>query len=138
MLRLSRERTLMLAVDVITLPTIIVAALCFFASLAFTDSRRALLGLFLIGLAFLLYRQHAVYSYGPAYGDYDFGFPFRWVTTQSDAGPCRLRLWALAADFAVAAALWCAFQLVRRYSKPRNAEHGAADEHAPRSRRLLL
>jgi hypothetical protein len=113
----------MLAVDVITFPIIFVAAVLFFAALGIgsycdlrpSTVRWSALSLLALVLLFVLYRQTAVYSFGIARGDYDFGFPFRWVTTQSDAGPYRFRLWALAADFGVGAAIWAAFHFIRRY-----------------------
>ena len=121
----------MLAVDVITLPTIIAATLLFFVLLGIgslfdqhtRSFRWSVFTLLLIGLLFVLYRQTAVYSYGIARGDYDFGFPFAWVTTQSDAGPYRFRFWALAADLAFGAVLWSALQFVRRlrHARTRNA-----------------
>ena len=121
----------MLAVDVITFPIIIVAAVLFFALLgigSYLDLRPSTVrwsafSLLTVVLLFVIYRQTAVYSYGIARGDYDFGFPFRWVTTQSDAGPYRFRLWALAADFGVGAAIWGVFLLIRRYrhANTRNA-----------------
>ena len=118
----------MLAVDVITSPILFVATLLFFAALgigSYLDLRPSTVrwsafSLLALVSLFILYRQTADYSYG---GDYDFGFPFRWVTTQSDAGPYRFRLWALAIDSGVGAVIWGVLQLIRRYrhANTRNA-----------------
>ena len=114
---------LMLAIDLVTLPTLVVAALLFFVCLAFTRNRWSLLSLFLTGLVFLLYRQSALYDDGRAYGDYDFGFPFRWITTQNDSGPFRFRLWALVADFGVGIALWGTHRQIHRSIKAVSYTH---------------
>jgi hypothetical protein len=101
---------------------LIIAALLFFISRGFRTSHWASLSLSVIVSIFLLYRAPALYDYGLSYLDYDLGYPFRWVTTQNDAGPYRFRIWALAVDSAAGSLLWGTYQLVHRYEKNRKRE----------------
>jgi hypothetical protein len=130
----------MIGSDSITAPLLFVALVLFFALLGVASLfglisirfRLSLVGLFVCVLAFLLYRQPAVYDYGIARGDFDFGFPQRYVTTQDDAGPSRFRFSSLALNTAAGTAVWLVLFAVRSFMRGRHSTF-STDEPSARN-----
>ena len=112
----------MIGPDCITLPVVILAGIFYavivgiFAAIGVrpTGMYAAIAALLIFTLPFILYRHTAIYSYGPARGDNDFGFPFRWITTQSDSNPVRFRPWALTLNCLCGVTLWLLVHTIRR------------------------
>ena len=115
--------------DPITPTVLIISVFLFFALLTvaahfgITSSRfrSSLVALSFCILAFILYRQPAVYDHGIARGDFDFGFPLRYVTSQDDSNPYRFRISSLAIDAAAASGAWLLLFVTRELMRRRHS-----------------
>jgi hypothetical protein len=115
----------MIGSDPITPVVLCIAVTAFFAILSVASLlghpsekfRLRLVALFACILPFLLYRQHAEYDQNPAPRDFDFGFPQRFITTQSDSNPVRFRSSSLVLDIAAGTGLWVILSTARRIQR---------------------